>query len=275
VKTYACAIHEGAEAVFYFMLPHYVEHQTQFGVLRPNLTPRPGYLALAAAGRLLADARPLGQVKATNDSIRAYLFRARPDSGRADVLVAWSKSEADLELPKPPRACFDHLGRARGVEGRGLKLGRAPLFAVLPAGTQLQLIPPPQAPERLPGKPAPLVLQVLLPEESIVLGKSAYKLPAGPSASVPIYLYNFSPKPARGRLITSVTLQPTVSATPAPWGAELPGDVDVAPGERKELALRLTGLSTNGVECATIRVTGVFGRAGQPVLSFRMVPSAK
>ena len=61
---YASAIHEGAQAVFYFMLPHYVEGQTQFGVLRPDLTPRPAYVALAAAGRLLADARPLGQVKA-------------------------------------------------------------------------------------------------------------------------------------------------------------------------------------------------------------------
>ena len=92
---------------------------------------------------------------------------------------------------------------------------------------------------------------------------------------MPIYLYNFSPKPARGRLNTSVSLQPTESATPEPWGAELPGDVDVAPGERKELALRLTGLSTNGLGCATIRITGEFGSAGQPVLSFRLVPSAK
>jgi hypothetical protein len=275
VMTYACAIHEGAEAVFYFMLPHYVEGQTQFGLLRPDLTPRPGYLALAAAGRLLADARPLGKVKDTNDSIRAYLFRARPDGGRADVLVAWSKSEAELELPKPPKACFDHLGRARAVEGRVLKLDRAPLFAVFPIGTQLQLDPPPKAPERLADKPAPLVLQVLLPEESIVLGKSAYKIPAGQSASVPIYLYNFSPKTVRGRLSTSVSLQPTESVAPAPWGAELPYDVNVAPGERKELALRLTGLSTNGLECATIRVLGEFGNAGQPVLSFRMVPGAK
>jgi hypothetical protein len=232
-------------------------------------------LALAAAGRLLADARPLGQVKTTNDAIRAYLFRARPDGRRADVLVAWSKSEAELELPKPPRACFDHLGRARGVEGRVLKLGRAPLFAVLPTGTQLQLVPPPKAPEKLADKPAPLVLQALFPEQDIVLGKSAYKIPAGQSASVPIYLYNFSPKTVRGRLSASVSLQPTESATPGLWGAELPGDVDVAPGERKELALRLTDLSTNGLESATIQVTGEFGRAGQPVLSFRLAPSAK
>jgi hypothetical protein len=274
-KTYVCAIHEGARAVFYFMLPHYVEGQTQFGVLRADLTPRPGYLALAAAGRLLADAKPLGRVKAADDSIRAYLFQARPDGGRADVLVAWSKSEAELELPKPPRACFDHLGRAREVEGRVLKLSRAPLFAVLPTETQLQWVPPPKAPERLAGKPTPLVLQALLPAESIVLGKSAYKIPAGQAASVPIYLYNFSPKTARGKLNAFLLLQPAGSAAPEPWGAELPGDVEVARGERKELALRLTGLNTNGLECATIRVSGEFGSAGKPVLSFRLVPSAK
>ena len=52
-------------------------------------------------------------------------------------------------------------------------------------------------------------------------------------------------------------------------------EVDVAPGERKELALRLTGVSTNGLECATIRVTGEFGSAGKPVLSFRLAPSPK
>ena len=55
--TYACAIHEGAQAVFYFILPHFVEGQTQFGVMRPDLTPRPAFVALAAAGRLLADAQ--------------------------------------------------------------------------------------------------------------------------------------------------------------------------------------------------------------------------
>ena len=156
-----------------------------------------------------------------------------------------------------------------------LKLGRAPLFAVLPTGTQLQLVPPPKAPERLAGKPTPLVLQALFPEQSIALEKSAYKIPAGQTTSVPLCLYNFSPNAARGRLSTSVSLQPTESGTPAPWGAELPSDVEVAPGERKELPLRLTGLSTNGLESATIRVTGEFGKAGKPVLSFRLVPSPK
>jgi hypothetical protein len=273
--TYACAIHEGARAVFYFILPHFVEGQTQFGVVRPDLTPRPAFVALAAAGRLLADAQPLGRLQAGNDTIQGFLFRAKPDGRRADVLVAWSTGEAELELPKPPSACFDHLGRARRVEGRSLKLGRAPLFAVLSTGTRLEVSPPPKAPERLAGKPALVVLQASLPEEDIILEKSAYKIPAGPTASVQIYLYNFSPKPARGKLNASVSLQPSGSVTPEPWGAEMLREVDVPPGERKELTLRLAGVSTNGLECATIRVTGEFGSAGKPVLSFRLVPSPK
>ena len=60
VKIYALSIHEGSAATFYFILVNYVERQVQFGLLHKDLTPRPGYLALAAVGRLLADARPLG-----------------------------------------------------------------------------------------------------------------------------------------------------------------------------------------------------------------------
>jgi hypothetical protein len=273
--TYACAIHEGAQAVFYFILPHFVEGQTQFGVMRPDLTPRPAFVALAAAGRLLADAQPLGRLKAGNDSIQGFLFRAKPDGRPADVLVAWSKSEAVFELPQPPKACYDHLGRKRGGTGSALSLGGAPVYAVLAAGTQLQLAQAPAAPKKLPGKASPIVLQALLPEDRIVLEKSAYKIPTGQSASVPICLYNFSPKPARGRLNASVSLQPNGSAIPEPWGAEMLREVDVPPGERKELALRLAGVSTNGLECATIRITGEFGSAGKPVLSFRLVPSPK
>ena len=88
--TYALAIHEGAEAVFYFLLPHYVEKQTQFGLLHRDLTPRPSFLAMAASGRFLAGARPLGRLRADAPDVQAYLFDAKPDGRRARVLVAWS-----------------------------------------------------------------------------------------------------------------------------------------------------------------------------------------
>jgi hypothetical protein len=272
--TYAQAIHEGAQAVFYFMLPHYVERQTQFGVLRPDLTPRPAFVALAAVGRLLADAKPLGRVTTGNDLIRAFLFRARPDGQRADVLVAWSEAETAFELPKPPKACFDHLGRAHEAAGKVLKLSRAPLFVVLARGTRLSLDPPPKTPKLLPGKPSPLVLQAVLPEKTIVPDKSAYKIPAGQTTTIPIFLYNFGGKPARGRLSTSMSLKSANPIVPDPWGIEFPREVEVAPGERKELALRLTCAGTNGSDAAAMRITGEFGGAGKPVLSLNLVPGA-
>jgi hypothetical protein len=272
--TYAQAIHEGAQAVFYFMLPHYVEGQTQFGVLHRDLTPRPAFVALAAVGRLLADAKPRGRLKTGSDLIRAFLFRAGPDGQRGDVLVAWSKAETAFELPKPPKACFDHLGRAREATGKVLKLSRTPLFVVLAGGTRLAVVPPPKPPKLEPGKPSPVVLQAVLPEERMVLEKSAYRIPAGQTTAIPIFVYNFGGKPARGRLRTSVCLKSARPSLAEPWGVEFPREVEVAPGERKELTLRLTYARTNGFDAGAIRITGEFGGAGKPVLSLNLVPGA-
>jgi hypothetical protein len=273
--TYALTIHEGAEAVYYFILPHFVEGQTQFGVVRPDLTPRPSFVALAAAGRLLADAKPLGRLESGNDSIRAYVFRAKPDGQRAEVLVAWSKTEAALELPKPPKACFDHLGRAHEVTGKKLKLSHAPLFIVLDRGTRLPLTPSPKSPKFEPGKPSPVVMQAVLPEASTDLEKSAYKIPAEGATKIPIFVYNFGAKPARGPLSSSMIFEPAQGLTAAPWSIDLPKEVEVSPGERKELALRLSGVSTNGVERAVLRITGEFGGGGRSVLSLNFGPGRK
>jgi hypothetical protein len=119
-----------------------------------------------------------------------------------------------------------------------------------------------------------VVLQAVLPVETIVLAKSAYKIPAG-QTTIPIFLYNFGAKPARGRLSTSISFRSAKPSVPDPWSVEFPREVEVAPGERKELALRLTGVSTNGVADATIRITGEFGGAGKPVLSLNLVPWVK
>ena len=54
------------------------------------------------------------------------------------------------------------------------------------------VVPPPDSPKLLPGKPSPVVLQAVIPEESIVLKQSAYRIPKGQTAtSIPIFLYNF------------------------------------------------------------------------------------
>ena len=88
--TFAAALHEGASPALHFILTDYVEGQTQFGALHADLTPRPAFAALAAVGRLLADAKPRGLVKHENPAVRAFVFDAKPDGRASDVLVAWA-----------------------------------------------------------------------------------------------------------------------------------------------------------------------------------------
>lgn len=263
-KTYALAIHERAQTVFYFVLPHYSERQLQYGVLCADLTPRPAYVAVAAAGRLLADAKPLGRVAATNTAIQGYVFDATPDGEPGNVLVIWSDSETTYELPKPPRACFDHLGRKRAVKGNRLELGRAPLYVLLPKNARPPLIPPPAPAKRLPGQPAQLVLRALLPDEDTVLDQSAHRFARNGSKTVPIFLYNFGDTTVRGGLCVNA---------PEKWKTEFSSQVEIGPGKRKELALRLSNADAADWTEAAIRITGDFGEAGQPVLSFRLVSS--
>ncbi len=262
-KTYALAIHEGAKAVFYFLLPHYVEGQTQFGILHRDLTPRPAYVALAAAGRLLAGARPLGRLRTASASIHGYLFRAKPDGTPADVLVIWSDHDTDLELPETPIACSDHLGRNIETDGRWLRLTPAPKYVLFSPGAHFDLASPPATPPFLPGKPSPIVLQALLPERTIVLNKSAYKLPALQPAAIPVYAYNFGKQTVHGRVEVKA---------PSDCRVQFPEEVTLQPGDRKELAFHLTCDSTN-TSVITLRVVGHFGAAGKAVLSLRLIPN--
>ena len=210
-KAFAAALHEGSVAAFYFLLPHYVEGKTQFGILRPDLTPRPAYVALAVVGRLLADARPMGRLKDVPQNVRAFVFRARPGGEEREVMVAWT-SEGTAELPPPdvPVALFDHLGRPR--EGLGphlciedssgnmrnvqralpLQLSSAPLLAVYATGTfaKMPLDPLPLSAQRPPEMtPSPVVLQAVWPTQRVDLKRSAYRIAAGKPETVPVYIY--------------------------------------------------------------------------------------
>src|SRR5204862_3010929 len=114
-KIYAMSLYEGAEKTFYFILPHYVEGQIQYGALHQDLTPRPAYLALAAVGRLLAGARPIGKFE--RDGVSGYVFDAKPDGQDRRVIVFWkTKADADAKLTLKAEAVFDCLGRATTLE---------------------------------------------------------------------------------------------------------------------------------------------------------------
>jgi hypothetical protein len=263
-RVFACALHEGPSAVFYFLLPHYTEGQTQFGILRADLTPRPAYVALAAVGRLLADAKPLGRLKDAPPNVRGFLFRARPDGQASEVLVAWAtEGTATLTLPRRPLGAFDHLGRPRAGPGRPVALATAPVFFVFAPGAarDFSLTPPPAPAARLKAKRCPVVLQAVLPKERVRLAASAYSLRSNQPDQIPLRVYNFGDRPVRGRLAFHA---------PAAWAVQLPAQVQVEPGAAADLALAVRAEGqTAGRAVEKLLIVGDFGRQGRPLLSLR------
>jgi len=261
-KIFACSLHEGSAATFYFLLPHYVEGQTQFGIVRPDLTPRPAYVALAAVGRLLADAKPLGRLPSDDPAVRAFVFRARPDGKAMEVLVAWTTNGvAHLRLPLAPAVGYDHLGREQELKSE-LQLGTAPRFVLLPSGSarKLALSPAPEARPRLKGKPSTVVLQALWAEDKIDLKRSAYLLPAAP-ATISFFAYNLGPRKVIGKI--------QLTAPPG-WKLDALETVALAPMERREFFLTCEAPSSLTAP-VQLTVSGNFGAAGKPVLSFRVL----
>ncbi|NLE37922.1 MAG: hypothetical protein GX621_07845 [Pirellulaceae bacterium] len=265
-KVYACSLHEGSSAVFYFILGHYVETHRQFGILRPDLSPRPAFLAMAAVGRFLADAKPLGKLK-TDASIAAYAFRANPDGQERLVLVAWAnQSDAKLTLPLAFPRRFDHLGRRKKAdEDAALTLSAAPVFAVLPIEDAARVViePPPAAAPVLDGKPSNVVLQAVWPRDQVELDLSAYRLAVEQPQTIPVFVYNFGDEPAEGRL--------TVEG-PTGWGVSASESVKVAPNQRVPIRLTVEPRDADPKQPQPVAIHGDFGPAGQTVLSLPLLP---
>lgn len=111
-----------------------------------------------------------------------------------------------------------------------------------------------------------MVLQALLAEDDVVVDKSAYKLAAGQSKKVSVFLYNFGDRKFAGGLKASGL---------DGWQTTLPSTAEIEPGERKELTLELSCGNTNGWTEASVRINGDFGAGGKPVLALRFVPATK
>lgn len=71
--SFAVSFFSGIRVHFFFILTNYIEGTTQFGLLRHDRSPRPGYAALAAVGHFLANATSLGRVAHTPGSAVVYV----------------------------------------------------------------------------------------------------------------------------------------------------------------------------------------------------------
>jgi hypothetical protein len=223
-KVFAQALHEGPEMAFYFILGDYVERDRQFGILHGDLTPRPAYVSVAAVGRLLNGAQPLGKVDLGDEKLKAYAFRTHVDGADRETLVAWSETKpTTIEILQAERA-YDYLGREQPAGGK-VELTRATVFLLLPPGgsKSLKIQPPPARPPLLKGEPCPIVLQLLGPTD---FQQSAFRIDQ--SKELRLVAYNFGGKPVRGRLhIEGAT--------------GTPEEVELAPGARDEWKVLLNG----------------------------------
>ncbi len=266
--SFATSLFSGVNRHFFFVLGNYMEGDIQFGLLREDMTPRPGYCALAAVGRFLDGATCLGRLPIRADSAaRVVAFRAYPDGVESDVLVAWAASTDAAGPTVKAQAVYDCLGRSVGAD-RLATLGAAPVFAVLEPGTAaalgLEKPLPVAGPRDL--KPSPVVLQAQFPLATRDLVAQAHRLAAGRTTAIPVFAYNFGSATATGRIAVA-NLPAGWRVEPASWAAEIP------PLGRAEQTLHLT-LPAAGPELingAAITLRGDFGATVSPVLQFRVI----
>lgn len=265
-QSYASSLFAGVNRHFFFILGNFAENKIQFGVLRNDQTPRPAYLALAAVGRLLANAMPLGRlIPEQSPDARVYAFRAAPDGVEHDVLVAWSTKPVEISWPAgiTPQAVYDYLGRSVATS-LPASLTPSAFVIVLPTGdaAKLALQPPMSASAPRPGGVCPVVLQLQMPQSVTNLDQQAHVIPAATPTDLRLFAYNFSGEKVSGTVAVQ-QLPANWQITPTSW------TVTLDPMERKALPAQIT--IPAGSAADWIKLQGDFGAAGRSVLAFRLM----
>jgi hypothetical protein len=286
-QSYASSLFAGADRHFHFILGNYYEgSKVQFGLLRLDQTPRPSYVALAAIGRLLAGAKCLGRWNLEGQpNAHIYAFRGEPDGRTCDVLVAWAErpgdwsqrgqTTAEWNLPHTVsvEGVYDYLGRSLDGDVPE-RLRSAPVFVLLRKGDASRLpLEPRQRSVYRQGEVCPVVLQLHMPRVTSVnveqipwASDYEHQVEAGTETVLPLYAYNFSDEPVTGRI--------AVDHAPEGWKLEPNGwNLSLEPMERAELPCRFLMPKREPAKDADcwIRLRGDFGKAGRPVLVFRLI----
>lgn len=266
-RSFASSLFAGTSRHFFFILGNYLERGIQFGALRHDQTPRPGYVALATAGRFLVGASCLGRIRGDAGS-EMVVFRALPDGAPKCVAVAWA--EKTMSLPLPPQvkadAIFDCFGRPATQS-----IGPRPGYIILPtdAASQFSLEPPARISAPRDGVASPVVIQAEFPHEATVLQHQGHRISLGREVTIPLWIYNFSGSRVDGSL--------SVDAHDA-WQLSLSQvTLPLDPGERGGIRLiaRLPTSGKAGLHGDWVTVRGDFGQAGRPVCAFRLCGDAR
>jgi len=268
-KSYAESLWAGVDKHFFFILGNYEERGIQFGLLRHDLTPRPGYLALAAVGRLLHGGVCLG--KLTGDDppgLTCIAFEALPFWKPADVLVVWAKEQGSWELPgeMDVQEIYNHLGRKLAPQdSQKIPVGKAPCFLVLERGSASTLSLDPRKSVSPPreGHPCPVVMQTLFPESVKRLNNQAYRVKR--EGEMELALYHFGEEEVKGSI--------TVKEIPDGWSMEIQNpNVRLRPRDRLGVTCSfvLPASDRKAVFGDWIELEGDFKEAGIARLAFRL-----
>lgn len=163
-KSFVLSRLTGTSRHFFFILPYFLENNASFGVLNRDLTPQPGFAALATVTNILGNATYKGEIRYRQPGLHIYVF----DDGTNDVLVAWSdKEEVQLPLPLTDTA-KNRLNKLEMINAYGspipinrtkedsipsIPLSPMPVFMALPRGLMTDVMAPVQ--KEKPIKPTP------------------------------------------------------------------------------------------------------------------------
>lgn len=178
-RSFARSLAAGTDRHFFFVYPYYLERGVQFGSLRGDLSPRPAFIAIAAAVDILGEARFLGCfTRGVADKVTALAF----DNGRERILVVWSgvSQEAEFHVAAQRIAVADVVGRRerRETETGALRLevGPSPQYLIgLGAEAVSDLSGRPRPAGALPvTRPHPVVIRGQAQVATIDKGDNSY-----------------------------------------------------------------------------------------------------
>jgi hypothetical protein len=208
----------GTARHFFFVLPHYLENNASYGLLNKDLTPQPGYAALAIAANILGNATYKGEIRYRQPGLHIHLF----DDGTNDVLVAWTdKDEVHLPIPLTDKA-KDRLNRMEIINAYGspipfkqtkeepipsLPLSPMPLYVALPRGIMVDVTandqgektPKPES-NRKRYEKAEVVLRLRPLEAKQSKEEEAYRISLNTAVQVEVQVYNFEGGTTQGTL---------------------------------------------------------------------------
>lgn len=238
-RSYVYSLANGVDKHFWFVFPYYLENGIDFGSLNPNLTPKPGYVALATITFALGRGDYLGRIDVGPEAAHVHVFD-RGDGGQA--AVCWSEDEAmevSLSLSAQSVTQLSVVGTPTllPTEGGALRLllQAEPFYLLLPKGKFAGIAAPSPRPKDvqpamttdLPG----LVLRWRFPPGTAQKQTESYVLPVNEPAKLELQVYNFGATEFSG----DITL-----AVPEEWEiSEGAWPVRVAPMDRalQELSL--------------------------------------